>query len=99
MDGPLAARGLSRTAHRPCRSAGTGSGGARCGKVWKKLSRAPNIRNAMTTNYPPPRGRHLLTADRRFSTGGGRVSRIVRSDEHTAELKSLMRISFAVFIL
>src|SRR3546814_12287817 len=31
----------------------------------------------MTTIYPPPRGRHLLTADRRFSTGGGLVSRIV----------------------
>src|SRR3546814_16358965 len=31
----------------------------------------------MTTIDPPPRGRHLLTADRRFSTGGGLVSRIV----------------------
>ena len=31
----------------------------------------------MTTIYPPPRGRHLLTADRRFSTGGGLVSRII----------------------
>src|SRR3546814_11731011 len=38
---------------------------------------SPNNRNARTPIYPPPRGRHRLTADRRFSTGGGLVSRIV----------------------
>src|SRR3546814_2315858 len=33
-----------------------------------------------------------------FSTGGGLVQR-VRSEEHTSELQSLMRISYAVFCL
>src|SRR3546814_2318766 len=32
-------------------------------------------------------------------SAGGRASRTVRSEEHTSELQSLMRISYAVFCL
>src|SRR3546814_6672614 len=40
------------------------------------------------------------TASRSSATTGGDVSRFwVRSEEHTSELQSLMRISYAVFCL
>src|SRR3546814_10290322 len=41
------------------------------------------------------RGHHLFEADRIAEDG----ERLVRSEEHTAELQSLMRISYAVFCL
>src|SRR3546814_4717512 len=37
--------------------------------------------------------------DRRGDPGGGLLDAIVRSEEHTSELQSLMRISYAVFCL
>src|SRR3546814_9529178 len=38
-------------------------------------------------------------AARRVVAGGGQPHRAVRSEEHTSELQSLMRISYAVFCL
>src|SRR3546814_1606251 len=34
-----------------------------------------------------------------FSSTSGRIARTMRSEEHTSELQSLMRISYAVFCL
>src|SRR3546814_9954615 len=44
---------------------------------------------------PPALGARRLAA----SAGAGIVCRAVRSEEHTSELQSLMRISYAVFCL
>src|SRR3546814_9120008 len=35
----------------------------------------------------------------RVSRGGGKGDAVIRSEEHTSELQSLMRISYAVFCL
>src|SRR3546814_6275796 len=40
-----------------------------------------------------------LGADRRLAGPVGQVARAPRSEEHTSELQSLMRISYAVFCL
>src|SRR3546814_6057367 len=45
---------------------------------------------------PPGRGRALRGGE---DLGRGCVARIDRSEEHTSELQSLMRISYAVFCL
>src|SRR3546814_3806323 len=42
-------------------------------------------------------GRTMIRVDVRIISGSARI--IVRSDEHTSELQSLMRISYAVFCL
>src|SRR3546814_4122090 len=41
----------------------------------------------------------VLEHTRLFTRGIGEVTDIVRSEEHTSELQSLMRISYAVFCL
>src|SRR3546814_6651275 len=41
----------------------------------------------------------MLQMLQRTGTGVGRVHRLVRSEEHTSELQSLMRLSYAVFCL
>src|SRR3546814_4636018 len=38
-------------------------------------------------------------SQRRFAQGGNGVAQAQRSEEHTSELQSLMRISYAVFCL
>src|SRR3546814_8325264 len=43
------------------------------------------------------RAGHVTRGDRRHRPDGGEV--VVRSEEHTSELQSLMRISYAVFCL
>src|SRR3546814_10270447 len=45
----------------------------------------------------PPGGRHCPCRDHR--RGAGSAPRSARSEEHTSELQSLMRISYAVFCL
>src|SRR3546814_3099220 len=42
---------------------------------------------------------HPQLADERGRGGGGHVGKFLRSEEHTSELQSLMRISYAVFCL
>src|SRR3546814_9230181 len=42
---------------------------------------------------------HQQPAERRMDMGGGRGADNWRSEEHTSELQSLMRISYAVFCL
>src|SRR3546814_4360954 len=63
------------------------SGGA--GLQDRRSSRSTVIRSIAAA------GRRLPTSSRRFR----RISRAVRSEEHTSELQSLMRISYAVFCL
>src|SRR3546814_7897028 len=46
-----------------------------------------------------PRSRLSFFASRRRSMAAGAVARKARSEEHTSELQSLMRISYAVFCL
>src|SRR3546814_8516258 len=52
-----------------------------------------------------PSTRHDASCDRKFmprtsmSPSAGEIATLRRSDEHTSELKSLMRISYAVFCL
>src|SRR3546814_5003214 len=41
----------------------------------------------------------LFIAEERFRNGNIGISPVVRSEEHTSELQSLMRISYAVFCL
>src|SRR3546814_8609283 len=51
---------------------------------------------------PPPEPSLRMTRARRHarrSGGRGRKGRAIRSEEHTSELQSLMRISYAVFCL
>src|SRR3546814_7606725 len=46
-----------------------------------------------------PAGRRVLSAGSRFSLSGTSCPDSGRSEEHTSELQSLMRISYAVFCL
>src|SRR3546814_4777722 len=57
------------------------------------------IRRALACSRPEPRAVTLSTYD--VSRGGlrTRLIQILRSEEHTSELQSLMRISYAVFCL
>src|SRR3546814_2931608 len=49
------------------------------------------------TDYPPEDRAHVPSLD--LDVGGGRTLHVPRSEEHTSELQSLMRISYAVFCL
>src|SRR3546814_2011686 len=44
-------------------------------------------------------GRHAAGADQRRCVPTGKQNQPVRSEEHTSELRSLMRLSYAVFCL
>src|SRR3546814_2181374 len=46
-----------------------------------------------------PDGRRLVFAKRVLDEASGKASTSLRSEEHTSELQSLMRISYAVFCL
>src|SRR3546814_4159576 len=47
----------------------------------------------------PPQDRRSQASDRVRTGGAGRNGKAARSEEHTSELQSLMRISYAVFCL
>src|SRR3546814_2005465 len=52
----------------------------------------PGLQDVMEEAQPQPAAQHLV--------GGGRLVHLAqRSEEHTSELQSLMRISYAVFCL
>src|SRR3546814_9458578 len=68
----------------------------------------PRSRNDAGRRRPPRAPRHHLRDEcrklsaahgYRAKTAGGRSPRQGRSEEHTSELQSLMRISYAVFCL
>src|SRR3546814_4151848 len=68
-----------------------GEGGAQCAP-----GEGPALREERP--HPPLRGTPA-SAGAGSSPASGRRGRSVRSEEHTSELQSLMRISYAVFCL
>src|SRR3546814_1530083 len=62
---------------------------------------APLWRVSFTLRVTRKRSCSIAVAARKVSMTGGacRVLRLTRSEEHTSELQSLMRISYAVFCL
>src|SRR3546814_5375899 len=75
------------TLFRSGAAAGRRRGGAAAG-----LCRSVGARSARTVRLPPPGALHGADAQ-------GARARHGRSEEHTSELQSLMRISYAVFCL
>src|SRR3546814_2283683 len=73
--------------------------------VWYGASHRPGGFGYIPQRCPPKRHpEHQRQPDRRTTRGcrksvAGEVRRFVRSEEHTSELQSLMRISYAVFCL
>src|SRR3546814_9307221 len=63
--------------------------------LFRSVPRRPSERVAERASRSQ---QHLLVACGRPASGRNRL-RIVRSEEHTSELQSLMRISYAVFCL
>src|SRR3546814_14696901 len=60
------------------------------------------FRSAESRAVRPSANRTSSSRERRYSfksVGGGICSSLTRSEEHTSELQSLMRISYAVFCL
>src|SRR3546814_9785785 len=70
--------------------------------LWTKPNRRKAARPILGTmsailRAGPPRGRASSVVD--FLSGRFFIDCIMRSEEHTSELQSLMRISYAVFCL
>src|SRR3546814_10244242 len=61
----------------------------------KPVPRAARLRRGAAVLRP----RRERRGERRGAAGGDRAYQHVRSEEHTSELQSLMRISYAVFCL
>src|SRR3546814_4934139 len=63
----------------------------------------PSAAGVLRRVRPPPPARLRVEAEGRGAAGAGRSRgpgcRTARSEEHTSELQSLMRISYAVFCL
>src|SRR3546814_1855421 len=57
------------------------------------------LRRVRHGSPPGPRVKSWAQASRSFAGGRLRMSQPLRSEEHTSELQSLMRISYAVFCL
>src|SRR3546814_1753884 len=59
-----------------------------------------NGARATATTSPAPNGDNIDAQNVTFPAEGGAIAKAVtRSEEHTSELQSLMRISYAVFCL
>src|SRR3546814_3222063 len=76
------------------------------GTAARALPRGPEIRRGRASSVPvgPEAGGHAdlaqpAAAHRRVDSGIGGDGAQLRSEEHTSELQSLMRISYAVFCL
>src|SRR3546814_6864207 len=91
---------LSRFAdklHRELVAWGTMGGKGLCGKYLMPVMRKQQYRFQATNPNPATKGRYAcqpIGASTTFQSAGQ-----VRSEEHTSELQSLMRISYAVFCL
>src|SRR3546814_3944480 len=73
-----------------------------CGRALSagKLPTIPALHCAMTRSGPETmKSGEPMTGRRRRSKIAGRAMNHSRSEEHTSELQSLMRISYAVFCL
>src|SRR3546814_10615093 len=66
-------------------------------ELWLVNANIPEFSHGNRFNHEPRRPRKLLMREREIAKLGGAVTR--RSEEHTSELQSLMRISYAVFCL
>src|SRR3546814_4343982 len=65
-----------------------------------KLAKALKVVGLMNTQFAVQDGKvYLLEVNPRASRTSPFVSKATRSEEHTSELQSLMRISYAVFCL
>src|SRR3546814_5899916 len=71
------------------------------GRRHKSTRRCPAACTALSTAACNVSARASVTAMRRrpFTSGLPKMRNCVRSEEHTSELQSLMRISYAVFCL
>src|SRR3546814_7083388 len=67
----------------------------------KILTESETKRGALARLYPLPRWNVVPPSDvfRVFERGGRTINTQFRSEEHTSELQSLMRISYAVFCM
>src|SRR3546814_5934071 len=65
----------------------------------KAASQRHMRRREMPRTGAPERARRRIVADERGQPRAHRLGRQMRSEEHTSELQSLMRISYAVFCL
>src|SRR3546814_8745149 len=59
----------------------------------------PALASIQTKVLPLPENQRLLLQFQNAIGSGGDSERLARSEEHTSELQSLMRISYAVFCL
>src|SRR3546814_3923195 len=67
----------------------------RSSSSYDRTSAPPSVRSGQSARAPSGSKRSFLPWTRR----GSRPARSTRSEEHTSELQSLMRISYAVFCL
>src|SRR3546814_9512729 len=67
-------------------------------RAGKSLQRMSHLRQVLPRSVQPSAGR-LLLQQRQFGDCPQRLGAEERSEEHTSELQSLMRISYAVFCL
>src|SRR3546814_3140128 len=76
------------------------SGDLLAAKLGRLVQTQASDRGAPTpTSFPLPRGDDFDIVAIGASTGGIHALSRLRSEEHTSELQSLMRISYAVFCL
>src|SRR3546814_6368060 len=96
-----AARVVGHDARSACRVVGIGGGraGPLGGPVLQALDRIEHAATELTERRPAADHAQLLQRARRELEPGGRFGVGQRSEEHTSELQSLMRISYAVFCL
>src|SRR3546814_1801413 len=82
------------------------SGRRSCSQRRCSLPRIPNMQNARCALTSSPTTTSRCNGSKAHSTAtelsltiGVRLNSVARSEEHTSELQSLMRISYAVFCL
>src|SRR3546814_9545163 len=83
----------------PLDTGSTGGGGEGCMGTWATIVRAGDA-DGRYQSFDPPCGEAIGRWQRAALTEGPMARcRPPRSEEHTSELQSLMRISYAVFCL
>src|SRR3546814_6910271 len=86
---PSATASTATRSARPARPAGRGRAKSRSAKSTSRTATAPAAGKGRAASRDHPAG----------GRGAGHGGQIARSEEHTSELQSLMRISYAVFCL